>query len=221
MYTRIKRLVSRIISKAKHSKAVFGDIYEENLWNDPESRSGSGSSMQQTAEIRIRIPELLHELNARSMFDAPCGDFYWMKAVDLDNVDYIGGDIVESLAIDLNKKFGSPKRRFVSVDITKGALPDVDVMLCRDCLVHLPYEHISAFISNLQKSNIKYLLTTTFPGRQNVNIKMGNWRPLDLQRAPFHFPPPVTLINEKCTQGNGLYSDKSLGLWKVSELRAF
>jgi hypothetical protein len=31
------------------------------------------------------------------MLDAPCGDFNWMKEVDLSAVHYTGGDIVEPL----------------------------------------------------------------------------------------------------------------------------
>jgi hypothetical protein len=44
------------------------------------------------------------------------------------------------------------------------------------------------------------------------------WRPLNLQAAPFHFPDPLALIDEKCTEDDGVYADKQLGLWSLSDI---
>ena len=40
---------------------------------------------------------LLSRRRVRSILDAPCGDFYWMKEVALCDIDYIGADIVEEI----------------------------------------------------------------------------------------------------------------------------
>jgi hypothetical protein len=59
-------------------------------------------------------------------------------------------------------------------------------------------------------------LTTTFPGcASNEDIVTGDWRPLNLQLAPFNLPAPDLLINEQCTEGGNLFADKSLGLWRL------
>jgi len=216
--SRIKRLLIKIPSKSKHTKNVFDSIYKDNLWKDGESYSGPGSSLEQTEVIRKQIPITLKEYNVSKILDAPCGDFHWMKLTNLDNVHYVGGDIVGSLIDKLNKKYRTQNREFICLDIIKDKLPETDLMLCRDCLVHLPYESVFAFIQNLKSSRIKFLLTTTFPGRVNKNIKVGNWRPINLEASPFNFPKPSELINEGCTQGNGAYSDKSLALWRVQDL---
>ena len=42
---------------------------------------------------------------------------------------------------------------------------------------------------------------------------------LDLERAPFSFPPPAALLVEGCKEG-GAYADKSPGAWRVAELPA-
>ena len=69
------------------------------------------------------------------IFDAPCGDFNWMKLVlNKCDINYIGGDIVENLINDLNKQFSSSKRLFINIDITQDKLPDADLMMVRDCL---------------------------------------------------------------------------------------
>jgi hypothetical protein len=63
------------------------------------------------------------------------------------------------------------------------------------------------------------LLTTTFTStRANHDIVTGDWRPIMLQQAPYGFPEPVALINEGCTEFDGRYPDKSLGLWRLADL---
>jgi hypothetical protein len=39
-----------------------------------------------------------------------------------------------------------------------------------------------------------------------------------MQAAPFNFPAPLALIDEKCTHTGGVYRDKRLGLWKLDSL---
>jgi hypothetical protein len=41
---------------------------------------------------------------------------------------------------------------------------------------------------------------------------------LNLQLPPFNFPAPLRLIEENCTEDGGKYADKSLGLWRLSDL---
>ena len=52
----------------------------------------------------------------------------------------------------------------------------------------------------------------------NIDIVTGDWRPLNLERPPFGFPPAHELINEQCSEGNGAFRDKSLGLWRIADL---
>jgi hypothetical protein len=59
----------------------FIDIYHQNIFGGIESRSGNGSTLVQTAVIRDEIPLLFKELNIKSVLDAPCGDFNWMKEI--------------------------------------------------------------------------------------------------------------------------------------------
>ncbi|HYV13569.1 MAG TPA: hypothetical protein VE980_21875, partial [Pyrinomonadaceae bacterium] len=62
---------------------VFSEIYQTNAWQDPESVSGRGSTLARTNVITSNLPVLLQELNANSLIDAACGDFNWMRHVDL------------------------------------------------------------------------------------------------------------------------------------------
>jgi len=199
------------------SKLDFAEIYHQNSWGGQESRSGRGSSAQQTAEVRVVLSSLVKELDVKSLLDLPCGDFAWMQTVGLSGAKYVGGDVVAPL-IQLNqKRYGSASRVFRHLDLLKDPLPEADLLFCRDCLVHLNNQDIAVAIKNIKASRIQYLLTTTFPTRDN-NELYDIWRPINLEAAPFNFPSPLRIYNEKCTEGSGAYMDKSLGLWEISSL---
>jgi hypothetical protein len=208
-----------LFHRSKSMESTFFQIYERRAWGDGESVSGLGSDLDQTAAVREALPALLKQIGARTMVDAPCGDFHWMKEVKLELDRYIGIDIVPDL-IDRNRQqYADEVREFRTQNITKEPVPNVDVIFCRDCLVHLSYSDIANAITNFKKSDCTYLLTTTFVGpRKNRDIVTGDWRPLNLQRPPWNFPDPVTLIDEHCTQSRGRYRDKALGLWRLSDL---
>ncbi len=42
---------------------------------------------------------------------------------------------------------------------------------------------------------------------------------LNFAFAPFHFPEPLLLIDEEYTANDNAYSDKSLGLWQIEEIK--
>src|ERR1700760_3479215 len=120
---------------------------------------------------------------------------------------------------EIQKKYGNAHRTFLNLDMTRHDLPQVDLIFSRDCLVHFSYEDIFRALQHFQKSRSRYLLTTTFPKLQaNTQIATGGWRPLNLQIHPFNFPPPLQIINEKCTEHGNRYADKSLGLWDLSKI---
>jgi len=158
-------------------------------------------------------------MNVRVLLDCPCGDFYWLQHSKLDIEEYIGVDIVQKI-IKLNQqKYGNKCYKFKKLDIEKDALPKADMILCRDCLVHFSFKDILSTIKNFKRSSSRFILTTTFPKRlSNIDIDTGGWRTLNLQLPPLNFPRPIKLINEKCDEVEGTYSDKSLGLWRLEDI---
>ena len=197
---------------------LFEKIYSLHSWYDNESISGPGASMKQTEKLRTVLPKLLKELQVDSVLDIPCGDFNWMKEVDLTPCHYIGADIVHDIVNQNKIKYASPRREFTWADITSSTLPQADILFCRDCFVHFSYADILYAIRNIKRSKSKFLLTTTFTNRSNEDIVTGLWRPINLEAPPFFFPKPFRLINENCSEENGRYNDKSLGLWKITDL---
>jgi hypothetical protein len=198
---------------------VFSDIYRSNAWQGDESRSGRGSSLAQTQVVIAALPALLARHRVRSMLDIPCGDFHWMSRVDLSGVDYVGADIVPELIEANRAAHGGPGRDFRVLDLCRDPLPAVDLVFCRDCLVHLPFAMIDEAIANLRASGATWLLATTFVDQPvNHDIALGDFRPIDLCKPPFAFPPPVEWLMEGCTEAGGAHSDKALGLWRIASL---
>lgn len=198
---------------------AFRQAYRGNLWSGPESRSGPGSSLDQTALLRRQLPDLCRRLGVATLLDLPCGDLHWMSRTRLPGVTYLGADLLPEIVARNSELHGTDGRRFLTLDLTSSPLPEADLLLCRDCLVHLSYDDIRRALVNIRKAPITWLLTTTFPAQaENEDITTGDWRPLNLQLPPFTLPPPVEVLLEGCSEQDGLFADKSLGLWRVDTL---
>lgn len=206
--------------KAKSTQEVFTDIYKENAWCGKASRSGAGSDIDQTRIIAHELPILFSEFRISTLLDIPCGDFHWMRNVDLSGIDYTGADVVDELIMVNTQLYARDGVRFQKINLLKDHLPKAHLVLCRDCLVHFSFEDILHALANICNSDIEFLLTTTFPERkENRDIATGQWRVLNLEVTPFVLPSPLKIINEGCTQGRGSYTDKALGLWRVTDIR--
>lgn len=206
---------------SSNTRQKFTEVYEKNIFGGRVSRSGEGSDLVQTAVIRCELPKLLKKLEVKTFLDAPCGDWCWMRQTELGVENYTGIDIVEILVEKNRREFGNVSTSFQCMDLADGELPQADLILSRDCLVHLPLEHSLRIIANFKRSGSKYLLTTTFTDRDRNDDFVGKerfWCPLNMQLPPFNFPAPILLINEGCTEEAGQFADKCLGLWRLQDI---
>jgi hypothetical protein len=195
-------------------KEKFTEIYENNLWCSPESVSGGGSEMQNTKVIRKELPVLIQKFNIKSILDLPCGDYNWIKSVDLCGASYIGADIVEPL-VEKNKELYN-QIDFRLLDLTKDILPKVDLIFVRDCLGHLSNDNVLLALKNCKESGSKYLLATSFTKWDfNPDIEDGGWKCINLMISPFNLNP-IYLINEDCQEGFPHYNDKCMILFQLN-----
>jgi len=202
-------------------RTKFDRAFSQNLFHGLTSKSGNGSSVEQTFEIAQSLPALISQLKIRSILDIPCGDLEWMSRLDLSDVKYIGADIAPSLVSHLKSQF--PEKKFEVLDIVRNTLPLMDLVFCRDLFVHLSFRDIRSAIKNIKVSGSQYLASTTFTTRTiNSDLPVFTrgvaWRTLNLELQPFNFPEPEFLIDEKCTEGNGLFFDKAMAIWRISNL---
>ncbi|HVO74953.1 MAG TPA: class I SAM-dependent methyltransferase [Ignavibacteriaceae bacterium] len=208
----------RVLGKSRN-ELIFTKIYRRNLWGNQDTRSGDGSTLENTQSLKEELPLLLQSLSSESLLDIPCGDFYWMRNLDLPVKKYFGADIVKELIADNNRRYASAKIVFLTLDITADDLPLVDLIFCRDCLPHLPNESVIAALKQIKKSKSKYLLTSTYINRlRNENILIGLFHPINLELAPFNLPKPLKIINDACFSERVNLPDKSLGLWLAEDI---
>jgi hypothetical protein len=174
---------------------VFENIMSLNRWGADESRSGPGSTLSYTLNLRAQLERFIETFSIRRFFDAPCGDFHWMKEVNFPaDATYIGGDIAHSLIAANTERYSGAVRRFLDFDISRDAFPDSDVWFCRDCLFHLPNASIFDALRNFARSRTGLLMMTNHlntTGFRNVDIEAGEFRLLDFHSEPFNLPREV------------------------------
>ena len=201
---------------APDRRQVFEQIYTRGVWlerNDQVARSGSGSQLDATRHVRRQLPALLAELGARTLLDVGCGDFTWMQHVDI-GVEYVGIDVVQSVIRANQDAFASAARHFYCADAVEDALPQADVVLCREILFHLSFADAKSLLNNVKRSGARYLIATSDTCTSfNADVRTGDYRPLNLQRRPFRFPRPRVWLQDEAMVGG-----RGLGTWNLDEI---
>jgi len=208
---------------------LFTGIYKNFGFGGAESRSGPGSDSNQTDRVSKDLLKLIKEKNIKSVVDIPCGDFNWMKEICSEFENYIGGDIVKECIEENQKKFGNDKIKFIHFNALKDEIPECDLLIVRDLLIHFPLKDGNKIVENILKSNCKYILTSTWyniknpdnnPISRNKNIDMGRFYPVNLMIPPFNFPNPEEYIEEQIIlDGHRIGDRKILGLWKLEDIK--
>lgn len=207
--------------KNKPRAGIFNEIIKTNSWKSDETLSGNGSNIDHTRSIISGLNKLIEEYQISSILDLPCGDFYWMQHVNLSNINYVGGEIVEELILLNTQRFAAPNIQFQHMDIVNSeSLPMVDLMIVRDCFVHLTFEEIKNAISNVKSSGSSYLLMTDFPlARLNYSVHTGDWRPINFKISPYSFPKPIQTIQEDYPEQFKInYRGKNMSLWRIADI---
>ncbi len=198
----------------KGASERFREIYRLGTWiheDGQEARSGLGSEAAITGNLVTELPDILRQLECKTLLDVGCGDWNWMSSIDLP-CDYIGVDIVPEV-IEANKCHEKKGVRFLQANASEDELPVTDVVLCREVLFHLSFRDSKAALANI-KRNAKWIITTTDTNIWfNSDIPTGDYRKINLQRKPYSFPVPYNIILD-----NALTSDRILGIWKTEDL---
>jgi hypothetical protein len=189
------QIESKLSIEVADLKNVFESIALTNKWGSEESRSGAGSTLLYTYNLRHELKKVVSKFGVTTFFDAPCGDFNWMKAVSFPKeMKYIGGDIVSSFIRANSLNHASASREFIEFDLTKDRFPSCDMWFCRDCLFHLPFDSIFRALSGFCDSDAKYVMMTNHLNTsrfRNRDIESGDFRRLDFYIRPFNLPRNV------------------------------
>jgi 2-polyprenyl-3-methyl-5-hydroxy-6-metoxy-1,4-benzoquinol methylase len=194
----------------------------------PETADGPGATLALTEQLRAWLQELLQRIRIDTMLDAACGDWAWMRLVDLGRIEYTGWDVdpgridtCRARAADLKTDTYFEVRNL----LTTPCVPEFDLVLCRDMLMHVTNEHISRFLDKVRDSGSRLLLTTTFPGADNSSRRWdaakATWQgymeqPMDLTREPFNLPAPLEVFDEQPGPQGILAVPRQLALFHIN-----
>jgi SAM-dependent methyltransferase len=164
-----------------------------------ESASGPGSALSATTECLELLDEVIARHDIKTILDLGCGDWHWMRLANWrkgkDIVSYEGWDAHPGLVDHLNQLYGDERTRFRLADITTEPLPQVDLVICRDVLFHLPLD-LGARVVEQLKGRDTMLISTSFQNvGENAGIKpymaIENWGfyHINLDIAPFGLRP--------------------------------
>jgi hypothetical protein len=204
-------------SSSSPVSAIFNDIYQHKRWTNAGGGSGTGSTLAYTVGARHILDEVVQEHDVRSIADIPCGSFHWMSTFmhEHPQMDYTGVDIVDLGLSKIHKD--DPRLHFIQGDISVKPLPQVDLILSRDALQHLPFDIIHRTLQNIQKADPQWFLVGSYPeaNQNNTDISIGEYFAIDLQRKPFSLGAPVEDYPEHTPDAKHLY------LYSQAQIRAW
>lgn len=211
----------------------------------PETADGPGATLALTEGLRVWLADVLRRSKILTMLDAACGDWSWMRLVDLGNIEYTGWDVDPGRIDTCRRRIAEGD--FVSPGSTKDPLaagrPNVsfavknlltvdpvelaewELVLCRDMLMHVTNEHISTVLDKVRAGGTLLLLTTTFPGADNSvrrwDAAKATWQgymeqAMDLTKPPFNLPQPLEAFDEQLGPHGILAVPRQLALFKIN-----
>lgn len=163
--------------------AIFNNIYSNSLWG---FKSGNGSDPENAKEWISNVNFFIKENNIKSILDLGCGDWRISSQLNLKNINYIGIDassnIIEEIKVNETENI-----KFICGDIEKIDYPNVDLILIKDVLQHLPNISIQNIVNKAIKSAKYVIACNDIAIENNRDISAGDYRTIDLNKDPFLF----------------------------------
>jgi SAM-dependent methyltransferase len=164
---------------------VFADIYEADDWTNG---SGPGSHPVACQPLIQFLNRFLKDNSVTSIVDFGCGDWQFMSEIDIRGGRYLGLDVVDHVLAVNRARYGSSDIAFEMTPDDLSTLPDADLLLVKDVLIHLPNAYIIDLTRNFSK--FKYIITINNSARElkyyNLEIEAGGFHAVDLSLPPFN-----------------------------------
>jgi len=163
--------------------------------------SGPGSLHAVNRPFIDFLTNFIHNNDVHSIVDFGCGDWQYMKSVDLSGVRYLGLDVVDDVLSMVRKRHGRSNISFARTPENLADIPEGDLIIFKDVLIHLGNSYVAQLL-NLARWKFRFVLSinnySAEPLQYNTDIEHGGFRPLDIGRAPFGFPCATVLSTEFC-----------------------
>jgi hypothetical protein len=186
-----------------------------NFYDLSRNRGGKTSPIDYFAKAE-KLLKLFKQYGITSMFDAGCRHRDWICSLDFkkENIKYIGGDIAPSMVEYCRQNFTDYE--FLEHDCTTDSLPEVDLILSSDVMIHLNNQDKLKFLNNFVNSNSKYLLMTDDQiNEENTELEFLEhgfpFAKINWALAPWNFPKSIDYINDD-------FNDARLKLWSRDQV---
>lgn len=170
--------------------AAFTKVYDTKHWG---KGSGAGSDPQAAKPYIALLQNYITDPRFHKIVDLGCGDWQIMNKINIpSDKEYYGYDVVPSIIATNQANHTAANVHFTQVTSLrdfKAKNITGDLLIVKDVLQHWPDAEIKYFLQNILP-DFKYALITNAykvtSQRQNINIELGHFRPLDLQGAPYN-----------------------------------
>jgi len=197
-------------------------VLNNSLRQTPESWCGEGSFVANTGEVREFLEDVLRRRRILTMADIACGDWNWMRRVNLGDTLYTGFDI-DPKFIEANR-LSFRSYVFEVADALTMVMPSVDLLLCRDLMIHMSNDDIVRLLGRMRRSGSRYLMATSYDYLDHnedfteaqksrpYSHERRHSRKINLQLPPFDLPAPVEFVRENDTPA---CQRRIVGLWEL------
>ncbi len=179
---------------SSEAEAHFSEVYKNGLWGKDENGegySGPGSLVSEATPFLQYLQNFLDTHNIQSVVDIGCGDWVLAREINWGDREYLGIDVVGSVLRKNKAKYGSEKIKFIKLDAGSESLPQADLLICKDVLIHLPNSNIFHILAESKK--FKYCIfvddINTSENTANVNIPTYGFHQVNLMLSPFNVNP--------------------------------
>lgn len=138
-----------------------------------------------------------------------------MSTMDFQQVNYIGCDVVKEMIEKNSRLYARDNIKFMVKSLIDDDLPNADLIIVRDLLVHLDTSDILKCLENIKRNNFEYIAITNYPtlkSQHKDKILGDKWRPINLSMEPFSLiDPEYNLDDTSMIQDHD--KEKYLSVW--------
>ncbi|MBS0619841.1 MAG: class I SAM-dependent methyltransferase [Verrucomicrobia bacterium] len=180
---------------ASVAEKAFSDIYIQGIWGknaQGEGTSGPGSWVHHAQFFINYVENFLNSHSIQSIVDLGCGDWVLGRAINWGDRNYLGLDIIPWLIAKNQALYASERVQFKQLDVLIDPLPDGDLLICKDMLMHLPHEYVLRTLAKSKKFKYCIFVNDINPQGGAVPVPdtlVGRYRFLDLTLPPFYLQP--------------------------------
>ena len=211
-----------IVLLPQNLKLRFSLVYLLRLWGREGGGSGGGSSLENTAPAVAFLSSVINERGIKTVADLGCGTAALVGAGLLEKCPglrhYTGLEIVAGVVEKNRRRYGTLRTSFAQADLTKGPLPDAELLILREVLWHLSNEDALRVLSQCLRTGAAYICVSSAENPQGLfnrpEMRSGDCQAVVLTAPPYNFPSPI------CKGKDHVGGEAWLYLYELQTLRS-